>query len=40
MDIRPTHAEADYKAALREITALMETDPASCTSSWAFQPRC
>ena len=27
MEIRPIHTEADYKAALREISALMETDP-------------
>lgn len=27
MDIRPIHTEADYKATLREISALMETDP-------------
>ena len=27
MEIRPIHTEADYKAALREISALMDTDP-------------
>jgi HTH-type transcriptional regulator/antitoxin HigA len=27
MDIRPTHTEADYKAALKEISALMDSDP-------------
>ena len=27
MEIRPIHTEADYKAALRVISALMETDP-------------
>ncbi len=27
MEIRPIHTEADCKAALREISALMETDP-------------
>ncbi len=27
MDIRPIHTEADYKAALKEISALMESDP-------------
>ncbi len=27
MDIRPVHTETDYKAALREISALMELDP-------------
>ncbi len=27
MDIRPIHTEADYKAALKDISALMETDP-------------
>lgn len=27
MDIRPIHTEADYKATLKEIAALMETDP-------------
>jgi HTH-type transcriptional regulator/antitoxin HigA len=27
MEIRPIHTEADYKAALREISALMEVDP-------------
>ena len=31
MDIRPIHTEADYKAALREISALMESDPAPDT---------
>ena len=27
MDIRPIHTEADYKATLKEISALMESDP-------------
>ncbi len=27
MDIRPIHTEADYKAALEEVSALMESDP-------------
>jgi HTH-type transcriptional regulator/antitoxin HigA len=27
MEIKPIHTNADYKAALREITALMESDP-------------
>lgn len=27
MEIRLIHSEADYKAALREISALMEADP-------------
>lgn len=27
MDIRPIHTEADYKATLKEISALMEFDP-------------
>lgn len=27
MDIRPIHTEADYKATLKEISVLMETDP-------------
>jgi HTH-type transcriptional regulator/antitoxin HigA len=27
MDIRPIHTEADYKAALKDISALMESDP-------------
>ena len=27
MEIRPIHTEADYKAALRDISALMEADP-------------
>ena len=27
MDIRPIHNEADYKAALKEISGLMESDP-------------
>ncbi|MBR4877514.1 MAG: transcriptional regulator [Rhodocyclaceae bacterium] len=31
MDIRPIHTEADYKAALQEISALMESDPAPDT---------
>ena len=28
MDIRPIHTDADYKATLREISSLMESDPA------------
>jgi HTH-type transcriptional regulator / antitoxin HigA len=28
MDIKPIRTEADYKAALKEIAALMESDPA------------
>jgi HTH-type transcriptional regulator / antitoxin HigA len=28
MDIRPIRTKADYKAALKEISALMESDPA------------
>jgi HTH-type transcriptional regulator/antitoxin HigA len=31
MDIRPIHTEADYKAALKEISALMEGDPDLAT---------
>lgn len=31
MDIRPIHTEADYKATLKEIAALMETDPEQGT---------
>jgi HTH-type transcriptional regulator/antitoxin HigA len=31
MDIRPVHTEADYKATLKEISALMESDPESGT---------
>ncbi len=27
MEIRPIHTEADYQAALRDISALMEADP-------------
>ncbi|MEK8051038.1 transcriptional regulator [Ideonella sp. DXS22W] len=27
MDIRPIHTEADYKAALKDIASLMESDP-------------
>ena len=27
MDIRPIHTEADYKATLKEISTLMESDP-------------
>lgn len=29
MDIKPIHTEADYKATLKEISALMESDPES-----------
>lgn len=32
MDIRPIHTEADYLAALKEISALMERDPDMDTS--------
>jgi HTH-type transcriptional regulator/antitoxin HigA len=28
MNIRPVHTKADYKAALKEISTLMESDPA------------
>lgn len=28
MDIQPIHTEADYKATLVEVSALMESDPA------------
>ena len=31
MDIRPIHTAADYKAALKEISTLMEMDPAAGT---------
>lgn len=31
MDIRPIHTEADYKATLKEISALMEFDPDPST---------
>ncbi len=31
MEIRPIHTEADYKATLREVSALMENDPAPDT---------
>ena len=27
MDIHPIHTEADYKAALKEVSALMDSDP-------------
>ena len=27
MEIRPIHTESDYKRTLREISALMESDP-------------
>ena len=27
MDIRPIHTDADYRAALREVSALMSADP-------------
>lgn len=32
MDIRPIHTPADHKATLKEITSLMESDPAPGTS--------
>ena len=28
MDIKPIRTEADYKAALKDVSALMESDPA------------
>ncbi|MFM6986900.1 MAG: type II toxin-antitoxin system HigA family antitoxin [Hydrogenophaga sp.] len=31
MDIRPIHTEADHKATLKEISSLMESDPAPGT---------
>ena len=31
MNIRPIHSEADYQAALGDIAALMESDPAPGT---------
>ena len=31
MDIRPIHTEEDCKAALKEISTLMDSDPAACT---------
>ncbi|WHZ11707.1 MAG: Helix-turn-helix motif [Burkholderiaceae bacterium] len=31
MDIRPIHTKADYKAALREISVLMDSDPGPGT---------
>ena len=31
MDIRPIHTGADYKATLKEISTLMEMDPAAGT---------
>jgi antitoxin component HigA of HigAB toxin-antitoxin module len=31
MDIRPIHTGADYKATLKEISALTEMDPAAGT---------
>ncbi len=31
MDIRPVHTEADHKATLKEISALMESDPDAGT---------
>lgn len=31
MDIRPIHTEADYTATLKEISALMQSDPAPGT---------
>lgn len=31
MDIRPIHTEADYAATLKEISALMQSDPAPGT---------
>ncbi|MCV0440278.1 MAG: hypothetical protein K5880_16905 [Hydrogenophaga sp.] len=32
MEIQPIHTEADYKATLVEVSALMESDPALGTS--------
>ena len=31
MNIRPIHSKADYKATLKDISALMESDPAAGT---------
>ncbi|NMM77041.1 transcriptional regulator [Acidovorax sp. SRB_14] len=31
MEIRPIHTEADYKATLKEVSALVDLDPASGT---------
>ena len=31
MDIRPIHTEADYKAALREVSAYFDNEPEPCT---------
>lgn len=31
MDIRPIHTQADYKATLKDIAVLMESDPAAGT---------
>ena len=31
MNIRPVHTDADYKAAMKEISALMDADPESGT---------
>ena len=32
MDIQPIHTESDYKAALRQISTLMTSDPMPGTS--------
>lgn len=31
MEIRPIHTEADYKAALREVSAYFDNEPEPCT---------
>jgi HTH-type transcriptional regulator/antitoxin HigA len=33
MDIRPIHTDADYRGALEEISALMDSDPESGTAA-------
>jgi len=41
MDIRPIHTGADYKATLKEISALTEMDPAAGTrkvTAWISSP--
>ena len=34
MDIRPIHTKADYRATLKEISSLMESDPDLGTPQW------
>ena len=34
MDIHPIHTEADYRATLTEISALMDSDPEAGTPEW------